>query len=239
MHSYILHPYTQFIHTTQTIRPISNLCTILYSRQGHTGAPSHILSNWPIICSPKKKKTKQNVTQITNKLKYRKPYFYLQSKCFFFGPIISSVVALQTDLANPWPAKLCRAANSLSFIVCPAIFFFRSKNYDFFFFLFFTKYTPSTHAQVSLNYIFFLRRNNRFSFQRKFSSFFFVLRGFRTPLSRNSTTKRWNVGQLYCGRTTTLHFLHSIRNKKSITQKLKIFCLSFAFICCVWWLPSF
>lgn len=48
---------------------------------------------------------------------------HLQSKCFFFGPIISSVVALHTDLAKPCPAKLCRAANNLSFIVCPAIFF--------------------------------------------------------------------------------------------------------------------
>lgn len=47
---------------------------------------------------------------------------HLQSKCFFFGPIISSVVALHTDLAKPCPAKLWRAANSLSFIVCPAMF---------------------------------------------------------------------------------------------------------------------
>lgn len=44
-----------------------------------------------------------------------------QSKCFFFGPISSSVVALHTDLAKPCPAKLCRAANSLSCIVWPAI----------------------------------------------------------------------------------------------------------------------
>lgn len=76
---------------------------------------------------------------------------HLQSKCFFFGPIISSVVALHTDFANPCPAKLCRAANNLSFIVCPAMFFssffcfstsgfsflFYSKNDVFFFFLFF------------------------------------------------------------------------------------------------------
>lgn len=46
---------------------------------------------------------------------------YSQSRCFFLGPIISSVVALQTDLARPWPAMLCLAANSLSLIVCPAI----------------------------------------------------------------------------------------------------------------------
>lgn len=46
---------------------------------------------------------------------------YLQSRCFFLGPIISSVVALQTDLARPCPAMLCLAANSLSLIVCPAI----------------------------------------------------------------------------------------------------------------------
>lgn len=42
---------------------------------------------------------------------------YSQSKCFFLGAIISSVVALQTDFANPWPAMLWRAAKSLSFIV--------------------------------------------------------------------------------------------------------------------------
>lgn len=44
-----------------------------------------------------------------------------QSRCFFLGPIISSVVALHTDLANPCPARLCRAASNRSFIVCPAI----------------------------------------------------------------------------------------------------------------------
>jgi len=44
-----------------------------------------------------------------------------QSKCFFFGPISSSVVALHTDFARPCPAKLCRAASSLSCIVWPAI----------------------------------------------------------------------------------------------------------------------
>lgn len=47
---------------------------------------------------------------------------YSQSKCFFLGPIISSVVALHTDFAKPWPAILCLAASNLSFIVCPAIF---------------------------------------------------------------------------------------------------------------------
>lgn len=63
---------------------------------------------------------------------------HLQSKCFFFGPMHSSVVALHTDLASPWPARLWRAANSLSLIVCPAIvmmklffFFFLSFNYTF------------------------------------------------------------------------------------------------------------
>lgn len=49
---------------------------------------------------------------------------HLQSKCFFLGPIISSVVALQTDLASPWPARLCRAASSLSLMVCPAMLIF-------------------------------------------------------------------------------------------------------------------
>jgi hypothetical protein len=42
-----------------------------------------------------------------------------QSKCFFLGPISSSVVALQTALARPWPAKECLAARILSFRVCP------------------------------------------------------------------------------------------------------------------------
>lgn len=46
---------------------------------------------------------------------------YLQSKCFFFGPITSSVVALQTDLANPCPAKLYLAAVSLSLMDWPAM----------------------------------------------------------------------------------------------------------------------
>jgi len=54
---------------------------------------------------------------------------YLQSRCFFLGPIISSVVALQTDLARPWPAMLCLAANSLSLIVCPAILSHRVTEY--------------------------------------------------------------------------------------------------------------
>lgn len=47
---------------------------------------------------------------------------YLQSKCFFFGPITSSVVALHTTLANPWPDRLCLAAVIRSIILCPDIF---------------------------------------------------------------------------------------------------------------------
>ena len=43
----------------------------------------------------------------------------LQSRCFFLGPMISSVVALHTALARPWPARLCRAARILSLRVCP------------------------------------------------------------------------------------------------------------------------
>ena len=35
---------------------------------------------------------------------------YSQSKCFFFGPRTSSVVALQTTRANPWPASAYLAA---------------------------------------------------------------------------------------------------------------------------------
>lgn len=51
----------------------------------------------------------------------RQNRLYSQSRCFFLGPIISSVVALQTDFARPCPAMLCLAASSLSLIVCPAI----------------------------------------------------------------------------------------------------------------------
>ena len=43
----------------------------------------------------------------------------LQSRCFFLGPINSSVVALQTAFANPWPASECLAAISRSFRVWP------------------------------------------------------------------------------------------------------------------------
>lgn len=131
IHIYFTHthnPYTQH-KRYDPYRIFVQFCTAVKDTLGHH-LTSFLIGTY--ICSPKKKKTKQNVTQITNKLKYRKPYFYLQSKCFFFGPIISSVVALQTDLANPWPAKLCRAANSLSFIVCPAIFFFEAKTMIFF-----------------------------------------------------------------------------------------------------------
>ena len=51
----------------------------------------------------------------------RRPYS--QSRCFFFGPMISSVVALQTDLAKPWPAMLCLAAAIRSIILWPDIVF--------------------------------------------------------------------------------------------------------------------
>lgn len=60
-------------------------------------------------------------------------WWNLQSKCFFFGPIISSVVALHTDLANPCPAKLWRAASNRSFIVWPAIFYDFLFLFDIFF----------------------------------------------------------------------------------------------------------
>ena len=43
----------------------------------------------------------------------------LQSKCFFLGPMSSSVVALQTALAKPCPANECLAANIRSLMVCP------------------------------------------------------------------------------------------------------------------------
>ena len=43
-----------------------------------------------------------------------------QSKCFFLGPISSSVDALQMALASPWPAMECLAARSRSLSVWPA-----------------------------------------------------------------------------------------------------------------------
>lgn len=46
----------------------------------------------------------------------------LQSRCFFFGPMTSSVVALQTAFASPWPAIEWRAASNRSLIVWPDIF---------------------------------------------------------------------------------------------------------------------
>lgn len=46
---------------------------------------------------------------------------YLQSRCFFFGPIISSVVALHTTLASPCPARAYLAAFNLSLRVWPPV----------------------------------------------------------------------------------------------------------------------
>ena len=46
-------------------------------------------------------------------------WLYLQSKCFFLGPMSSSVVALQTAFASPWPARECLAARIRSLIVWP------------------------------------------------------------------------------------------------------------------------
>lgn len=69
----------------------------------------------------------------------------LHSRCFFFGPIISSVVALHTALARPWPAMLCLAANSLSLIVCPAIVSLLLSHWNFlkltYFSIWFFRYT--------------------------------------------------------------------------------------------------
>lgn len=46
---------------------------------------------------------------------------YLQSRCFFLGPITSWVVALQTALATAEPVTLCCAAVMRSVIDCPDI----------------------------------------------------------------------------------------------------------------------
>ncbi len=53
------------------------------------------------------------------KISFKIQIFDLQSRCFFLGPINSSVVALQTALARPWPASECLAAKRRSFKVCP------------------------------------------------------------------------------------------------------------------------
>ncbi len=45
---------------------------------------------------------------------------YSHSRCFLFGPMSSSVVALQTALASPCPARECLAASRRSLRVCPA-----------------------------------------------------------------------------------------------------------------------
>lgn len=59
-----------------------------------------------------------------NLIKWWQHLLHLQSRCFFFGPITSSVVALQTDFAKPWPAMLCLAATTRSIILCPDIILF-------------------------------------------------------------------------------------------------------------------
>lgn len=77
-----------------------------------------VKKKWKKKCYPFKFASGVNAGSICSKNFH---FIYLQSRCFFLGPIISSVVALQTDLARPWPAMLCLAASSLSLIVCPAI----------------------------------------------------------------------------------------------------------------------
>lgn len=47
---------------------------------------------------------------------------YLQSMCFFLGPLTSCVVALQTALLMADPVMLCWAAAIRSVIDCPDIF---------------------------------------------------------------------------------------------------------------------
>lgn len=46
---------------------------------------------------------------------------YLQSICFFLGPSTSSVVALHTVRAKPWPARAYLTAFRRSFMVCPVV----------------------------------------------------------------------------------------------------------------------
>lgn len=48
---------------------------------------------------------------------------HLQSRCFFFGPIISCVVALHTVLDIADPVTLCWAAVILSVMLCPDILY--------------------------------------------------------------------------------------------------------------------
>lgn len=100
---------------------------------------------------------------------------YSQSKCFFFGPISSSVVALHTDLARPCPARLCFAAKRRSLMVCPAIdilnwFLFNSRTIQS------QKTFPNTSLRFTsnVNFLIFLFRTfiNEFLIFSKVIQFF-------------------------------------------------------------------
>lgn len=71
----------------------------------------------------------------------RNIFKFLQSRCFRFGPMISSVVALQTNFATGCPAIVFFAAKSRSTILCPpgcmfGILFYNKQTNDIIFVIF-------------------------------------------------------------------------------------------------------
>ena len=61
---------------------------------------------------------KMHISNWRSNVALKKPS-HSQSRCFLLGAISSSVVALHTALARPWPAMECLAARMRSLIVWP------------------------------------------------------------------------------------------------------------------------
>ena len=61
---------------------------------------------------------KMHISNSRSNVALKKPS-YSQSRCFLLGAMSSSVVALHTALARPWPAMECLAARMRSLIVWP------------------------------------------------------------------------------------------------------------------------
>ncbi len=75
--------------------------------------PIEVLKHSFHLLLVKELKKRRNNRFIINRIEY------LQSRCFRFGPIISSVVALQTTFARACPAIVFFAAKSRSTRLCP------------------------------------------------------------------------------------------------------------------------
>ena len=61
---------------------------------------------------------KMHISNSRSNVALKKP-LHSQSRCFLLGAMSSSVVALHTALARPWPAMECLAARMRSLIVWP------------------------------------------------------------------------------------------------------------------------